>query len=207
MQYFMIIDGQQRGPFQRDMLVMQGLRPDTYVWREGMLNWAPASTMPELADLLIEESAFGSYARPEEPAPPYNANGNAQGGFRSSAYGQQPYGQQPYGQQPYGQQPYNQQPYGPPAAHTNWFPWAIVAMVLGILSSLIGLIFGIIATVKAKKANDLYNQGMNAEASSVNSTAMTMTILAFVFEVIGIGSSIWLLSSGVLQSLSPLSLI
>ena len=202
MQYFMIIDSQQRGPFQRDMLVMQGLRPDTYVWREGMLNWAPASTMPELADLLIEESAFGSYARPEEPAPPYNANGNAQGGFRSSAYGQQPYGQQPYGQQPY-----NQQPYGPPAAHTNWFPWAIVAMVLGILTSLIGLIFGIIATVKAKKANDLYYQGMNAEASSLNSTAMTMTILAFVFEVIGIGSSIWLLSSGVLQSLSPLSLI
>lgn len=197
MQYFMIIDGQQRGPFQRDMLVMQGLRPDTYVWREGMPNWAPASTMPELADLLIEESAFGSYARPEEPVPPYNANGNAQGGFRSSAYGRQPYGQRPYSQQPYGQ----------PAAHTNWFPWAIVAMVLGILSSLIGLIFGIIATVKAKKANDLYNQGMNAEASSVNSTAMTMTILAFVFEVIGIGSSIWLLSSGVLQSLSPLSLI
>ena len=197
MQYFMIIDGQQRGPFQRDMLVMQGLRPDTYVWREGMPNWAPASTMPELADLLIEESAFGSYARPEEPAPPYNANGNAQGGFRSSAYGRQPYGQRPY----------SQQPYGPPAAHTNWFPWAIVAMVLGILSSLIGLIFGIIATVKAKKANDLYYQGMNAEASSLNSTAMTMTILAFVFEVIGIGSSIWLLSSGVLQSLSPLSLI
>lgn len=197
MQYFMIIDGQQRGPFQRDMLVMQGLRPDTYVWREGMPNWAPASTMPELADLLIEESAFGSYARPEEPVPPYNANGNAQGGFRSSAYGRQPYGQQPN----------SQQPYGPPAAHTNWFPWAIVSMVLGILSSFIGLIFGIIATVKAKKANDLYNQGMNAEASSVNSTAMTMTILAFVFDVVGIGSSIWLLSSGVLQSLSPLSLI
>ncbi len=195
MQYFMIIDGQQRGPFQRDMLVMQGLRPDTYVWREGMPNWAPASTMPELADLLIEESAFGSYARPEEPVPPYNANRNAQGGFRSSAYGQQPYGQQPY----------SQQPYGPPAAHTNWFPWAIVSMVMGILSSFIGLIFGIIATVKAKKANDLYNQGMNAEASSVNSTAMTMTILAFVFDVIGIGSSIWLMSSGVLQSLSPLS--
>lgn len=195
MQYFMIIDGQQRGPFQRDMLVMQGLRPDTYVWREGMPNWAPASTMPELADLLIEESAFGSYARPEEPVPPYNANGNAQGGFRSSAYGRQPYGQQPN----------SQQPYGPPAAHTNWFPWAIVSMVLGILSSFIGLIFGIIATVKAKKANDLYNQGMNAEASSVNSTAMTMTILAFVFDVVGIGSSIWLLSSGVLQSLSPLS--
>lgn len=197
MQYFMIIDGQQRGPFQRDMLVMQGLRPDTYVWREGMPNWAPASTMPELADLLIEESAFGSYARPEEPVPPYNANGNAQGGFRSSAYGRQPYGQQPY----------SQQPYGPPAAHTNWFPWAIVSMVLGILSSFIGLIFGIIATVKAKKANDLYNQGMDAEGSSANSTAMTMTILAFVFDVIGIGSSIWLLSSGVLQSLSPLSLI
>lgn len=197
MQYFMIIDGQQRGPFQRDMLVMQGLRPDTYVWREGMPNWAPALTMPELADLLIEESAFGSYARPEEPVPPYNANGNAQGGFRSSAYGQQPYGQQPY----------SQQPYGPPAAHTNWFPWAIVSMVLGALTSFIGLIFGIIGTVKAKKANDLYNQGMDAEGSSANSAAMTMTILAFVFDVIGIGSSIWLLSSGVLQSLSPLSLI
>lgn len=192
MQYFMIIDGQQRGPFQRDMLVMQGLRPDTYVWREGMPNWAPASTMPELADLLIEESAFGSYARPEEPVPPYNANGNAQGGFRSSAYGQQPYGQQLYGQ---------------PAAHTNWYPWAIVSMVLGILSSFIGMILGIIAIVKAKKANDMYNQGLNTEARSINSTAMTLTILAFVFDIVGVGSSIWLMSSGVLQSLSPLSLI
>ena len=190
MQYFMIIDGQQRGPFQRDMLVMQGLRPDTDVWREGMPKWAPASTMSKLADLLIEESAFGSYARPEEPVPPYNANGNAQGGFRSSAYGQQPYGQQPYGQ---------------PAAHTNWYPWAIVSMVLGILSSFIGMILGIIAIIKAKKANDMYNQGLNTEARSINSTAMTLTILAFVFDIVGVGSSIWLMSSGVLRSLSPLS--
>ena len=35
-QYFIIVNGQQKGPYPREVLRMQGMTPDTYVWREGM---------------------------------------------------------------------------------------------------------------------------------------------------------------------------
>ena len=53
-QYFIIVDGQQKGPYPREVLRMQGMTPDTYVWREGMDGWAQASSMPELTALFAE---------------------------------------------------------------------------------------------------------------------------------------------------------
>ena len=47
------------------------------------------------------------------------------------------------------------------------------------------VVFGIIAVVKASKANSLYQQQMYEEAEAQNSTAKTMTIIAFVFGGIG----------------------
>lgn len=197
----MIIDGQQKGPYPREVLKMQGLTPETYVWREGMEGWAQARTMPELADLLVQESPFEP--RPEQQSPqqppqaqPYN-----------QSYSQQPYNQQPYNQQPYG----NNQYYGQPQSgynngynngynyvpHTNWLPWAIVSTVLNCVCSCIGLIFSIIGIVQANKANNLYSMGLIQDAEAANSNAKIMTIISLVLAGIGLISGIWLLTSGI----------
>lgn len=72
-QYYIISDGAQKGPYSFDQLRMMGLDPNTYVWTPGMEDWKKAADMPQLASLFglteEEESAFGGYARPEEPAP------------------------------------------------------------------------------------------------------------------------------------------
>lgn len=212
-QYFIIIDGQQKGPYPREVLLMQGMKPDTYVWREGMEAWAAANTIPELASLFVEQPNPGQPT--EQPV--------------QQQYGQQPYNQQPYGQQQYGQQQYGQQSYGQQSygqyqqnngynngynygynngynnvAHTNWLPWAIVATVVGFMCSCIGVVFGIIGIVKANKANSLYAMGDVQEADMNNSSAKTMTIISFCLAVVGFFASIILFMTGALSDLSNL---
>ena len=67
----------------------------------------------------------------------------------------------------------------------NWLVPAIISAVVAFMFSCIGVLFGIIAVVKASKANSLYQQQMYEEAEAQNSTAKTMTIIAFVFGGIG----------------------
>ncbi|MFD3683642.1 SPFH domain-containing protein [Nocardiopsis sp. NPDC058631] len=55
-EWFVGVDGQQQGPFDRDGLAQQAgggrLTPDTLVWKAGMAQWAPARQVPELAGLF-----------------------------------------------------------------------------------------------------------------------------------------------------------
>ena len=209
-QYFLIIDGQQKGPYPREVLLMQGMKPDTYVWREGMEAWAAANTLPELASLFAEQDYQVNPGQPAEqqPVQPVQQQSGQQN------YGQQPYNNQSYGQQQYGQQ-YGQQSYGQyqqnngyngynNVAHTNWLPWAIVATVVGFMCSCIGVVFGIIGIVKANKANSLYAMGDVQEADMNNSSAKTMTIISFCLAVVGFFASIILFMTGALSDLSNL---
>lgn len=193
--YFIIVNGQQVGPMPRQELVYAGLTADTPIWREGLSDWVKASTLPELNDLLNS-----SYGQP----PNYGQQPN---------YGPQPgYGQrQGYGPQPdvnpqagqfYGQQPDSFQGNGLPVAHTNWLPWAIVATVLGLVTSCIGMIFGIIGIVNANKANKFYEYGDNIAGDAANSTAKTNTIIALVFAGIGIVASIFIFTTGFMSNSS-----
>jgi TM2 domain-containing membrane protein YozV len=50
--YFIANGGQQRGPFPLDKLLVEGLRSDSMVWREGMPEWKQAGEVPELRALL-----------------------------------------------------------------------------------------------------------------------------------------------------------
>lgn len=202
-QYFIIVDGQQKGPYPREVLRMQGMTPDTYVWREGMDGWAQASSMPELTALFAEEqdSIFpNSEQQPQQqaqPGQPYGPQqpqygqqpnyGPQQGyGPQQPQYGQQPcYGQQYYGQQQYGN-PYQQNMGGNVRPHTNWLPWAIVSTVLNCLFSCFGVIFSIIGIVQANKANNLYQTGNYVEADATNSSAKVMTIISLVFAGLGV---------------------
>lgn len=200
--YFIISEGQQAGPFPKEHLKARGVEKDTYVWREGLEGWVPASELPELQDIFEEtiiqavpQQPYGQpqqpYVQPQQPyRQPQQPYGQPQ-----QPYGQpqQPYGQpqQPYGQpqQPYGQPqpPYGQpQPYGNPVPHTNWMPWAIVGTIVGALFSCIGMIFGIIGIVKANNANKAYAVGDETGGDMNNSSAKTMTIIALVLAGIGL---------------------
>ena len=193
--YFIISEGQQAGPFPKEHLKARGVEKDTYVWREGLEGWVPASELPELQDIfeetIIQAVPQQPYGQPEQPyGQPQQPYGQPQ-----QPYGQpqQPYGQpqQPYGQpqQPYGQPqpPYGQpQPYGNPIPHTNWMPWAIVGTIVGALFSCIGMIFGIIGIVKANNANKAYAVGDETGGDMNNSSAKTMTIIALVLAGIGL---------------------
>lgn len=50
--YFIHINGQQLGPFTFEQLAREGIHAQTMVWRPGMEQWAPASTVPELNALI-----------------------------------------------------------------------------------------------------------------------------------------------------------
>lgn len=177
MDYFVIINGVQAGPFPKNQLMTVGLQPDSFVWRQGLPDWVRAESLPELADIFMNDSAFGGYARPEETVNPYA--------------GQYPYGQRPsYGgqQPPYSQHPDPYSIYGRdprPIQHTNWLPWAIVGTIFGALFSCIGMIFGIIGITKANAANRFYNEGFEENGNMSNSSARTMTIIALVLGGIG----------------------
>ena len=193
--YFIISEGQQAGPFPKEHLKARGVEKDTYVWREGLEGWVPASELPELQDIfeetIIQAVPQQPYGQPQQPyGQPQQPYGQPQQPYRQP---QQPYGQpqQPYGQpqQPYGQPqpPYGQpQPYGNPVPHTNWMPWAIVGTIVGALFSCIGMIFGIIGIVKANNANKAYAVGDETGGDMNNSSAKTMTIIALVLAGIGL---------------------
>jgi len=52
MEYFYLNDNnQQMGPLSIDLLVTQ-IRPETLIWSNGMADWAPASSVPEVAHAM-----------------------------------------------------------------------------------------------------------------------------------------------------------
>jgi len=67
MAYHVLIDGEQQGPFERDVIsgmVARGeFTGETLVWSDGMSDWAPAATVDDLSDL------FSSYAMPGSAGP------------------------------------------------------------------------------------------------------------------------------------------
>ena len=190
--YYMVIDGRQAGPFVREELKYHSLRPETLVWRVGLENWVPASTLPELADLLDTDGTEVELVPPAPPqgegikTDPYAAYNGATGGRPAGVPGGA------------GLQP--EQFPGEPIAHTNWLPWAIVTTVLGCITTCFTLILGIVGIVYANKANDFYFKGMRREGDSANSTARTVTIIGLILAALSLAACIVLFATGALQS-------
>ncbi len=67
MDFFIIENGQQVGPFTIAQLAERKITSETLVWKEGMTNWAPAWTVSELRYILEENQGQ-----------PLNENGNDQ---------------------------------------------------------------------------------------------------------------------------------
>lgn len=80
-QYYLAVNGQQLGPFEVNQLIPNGMTQNTMVWTDGMPSWAPAASVPELAQLFM--------APPAAPAPPMGAPAPSYGAPVYGAY-QQP---------------------------------------------------------------------------------------------------------------------
>lgn len=78
MKYYVAVNGQQTGPFEENLLLSQGVTPDTLVWAEGMTEWKPAKeALPHLfpAAQPYQYNAGGQvppqpYQYSAEPVPP-----------------------------------------------------------------------------------------------------------------------------------------
>ena len=73
-QYYLAVNGQQLGPFEVNQLIPNGMTQNSFVWTEGMPSWAPASSIPELANLFVAPAAPAYPPTPgPAPAPGYGA--------------------------------------------------------------------------------------------------------------------------------------
>ena len=59
-QYFYLLDNEKCGPFVLADLIDVNLPQDILVWYEGLADWIPAGTLPELQDM---------YQAPQPQAP------------------------------------------------------------------------------------------------------------------------------------------
>lgn len=69
MRYYIIYNGQQVGPMTREQLLSYGLNPNSSVWTEGMPQWVPAYTIPELMEIMPAATESAGTV-----PPPYSVN-------------------------------------------------------------------------------------------------------------------------------------
>lgn len=190
-EYYIVVNDKREGPFSFEQLRVRNIEPSTLVWTAGLADWVRADTLPELEPIMAartrvddNESAFGTYARPEAQRTP------AQGNYGGSCYG----AQQNYGaQNGYGNQ--NGYGYGNTGSSNNWYTLAIIATVVGFLVSCVGGILGIFAILQGSKARDAERIGDNVTARSAWSTCKTLTIISFVLSGIGLVANVWVFTT------------
>ncbi len=59
-QYFAMFGDTRYGPASIPKLLSQGLTPDTPVWRNGMADWQPASSQPEIMEIISRNNVSRS---------------------------------------------------------------------------------------------------------------------------------------------------
>lgn len=65
--YFYLLDNEQYGPFPLVEIRDMHIPPDTLVWYQGMADWQPAHTFPELQDLYIAQPQQPVVVKTENP--------------------------------------------------------------------------------------------------------------------------------------------
>ncbi len=80
MNYFIIVNDAQQGPYTIEELRQRHIDPSTLVWAEGMAQWTPAWQVEELKTLFDGSADNGANATTTPPPTPGNANatGSAQ---------------------------------------------------------------------------------------------------------------------------------
>ena len=159
-------NNQQLGPVPEDelrrLLSTGALSPNDLVWREGMANWLPASSVPEL---VPQGGASGG-------GPSQFAGAQQQGVPQYGGYPQQPVGQpQPL---PYGH--YGYAPGTPPPP--NYLVQAILVTLFCCLP------MGIVAIVFSSQVNGKHSAGDVAGALEASNKARFWAWMSFWFGFI-----------------------
>lgn len=82
MNYYVMLGGQQKGPYTLDQLVELGIRPDTYVWCKGMADWQHADEVADICrafrlhivDIRHPKRLDPNQSNPQPEAPENNNN-------------------------------------------------------------------------------------------------------------------------------------
>ncbi len=77
MEYFIIENGQQAGPFGLDQLAQKHIAQETLVWCEGMAAWTPAWQVDTLKPLFYTHTDNNGAAAGVPPVPPPPPAGNS----------------------------------------------------------------------------------------------------------------------------------
>lgn len=85
-QWYIVFNGEQIGPMEENQLLAYGLNANSQVWTEGMPQWAPAYTLPDLMSLIAENQAPANMNQQMYGGnvPPYA--GMNQGSMQSQGY-------------------------------------------------------------------------------------------------------------------------
>lgn len=71
-EYYIYINDSEQGPYTLSQLATMNIAPSTDVWCEGMSDWAPASSVPQLASLFQPVAQPVVTTPPQYSAPVYN---------------------------------------------------------------------------------------------------------------------------------------
>lgn len=120
MEFFIILDDKQMGPFSIEELKVRGLKPDTPVWAEGMKDWAKASEVPALEQAIIAGEPDGTQWQQRE----YNGQQPPQ--WNAALPQQQPWQQPAEGMQPQDERKGN--------GSKGWIIAAVVAVIFAVFA-------------------------------------------------------------------------
>ena len=156
-------NGQKIGPIAVEQLVQEEITPRTLVWRQGLEDWKEARLLPEL-DFLWQNSTPNAGS----DTPPFQA----------------PPRQHPFA--PQSNTPYNSYTNGdiPPKCPPNYLAFAIISAILGTIFLFpFGMIFGVIAIVKASSVEKIHRQGDFSEAERYSKAARSWSIASMAVAV------------------------
>ena len=195
MQYWIIKDGESKGPFTLEELQAMGISQTTKIWCKGMDNWTKAGET-DIADVLFahvvdesEERSAESAEAPEQPRmtpPPYNP----------ALYSQPPYTPQQPPMPGYRPQPSPQQIYNDgyrrgledgkkldADTDTSKCPpsnmvWAVLATVFCCMPA------GIVSIVYASRVSGLYHKGDFVGAKRASDRAAYWALGSAIFHMV-----------------------
>ena len=172
-QYYIGINNQQLGPFEKDQLLANGLTPETLVWCNGMAGWEMAKNVPELSGLFVAQQP--QYQQPQYQQPQYG------GGYQQPQYGG-------YQQQQYQQPQYQQHQHHAFQQLPNYIGWNVAIMVISVFCCCnpISLIFGIIGLVNGTNVNKATSEGNYEVAQSKSRSAKSMAMIGTIIFIVGI---------------------
>ena len=208
MQYWIIKDGESKGPFTLEELQAMGISQTTKIWCKGMDNWTKAGET-DIADVLFahvvdeseERSAESAEASESEERSAESAEAPEQPRMTPPPYNPAPYSQPPYmPQQPpmpgYRPQPSPQQIYNDgyrrgledgkkldADTDTSKCPpsnmvWAVLATVFCCMPA------GIVSIVYASRVSGLYHKGDFVGAKRASDRAAYWALGSAIFHMV-----------------------